>query len=104
MNSWNKSHPEELKRLEDVSAQPAREVIARRAYHIWESHGCPNGTASDDWQQAEAEIRRATFFRAGKYESSRNLRPEMWDSMIDEASEESFPASDPPATTCCTIA
>lgn len=30
--------------------------IARRAYEIWESRGCPQSDGSDDWQAAVAEL------------------------------------------------
>lgn len=30
--------------------------IAERAYHIWYSRGCPEGTAEEDWHQAEREL------------------------------------------------
>lgn len=37
--------------------QPNHEVVARRAYQIWQRHGCPAGTAFQDWLAAETELR-----------------------------------------------
>jgi hypothetical protein len=31
--------------------------IAARAYEIWQSRGCPEGTAEEDWFRAAAELR-----------------------------------------------
>lgn len=92
------------------SPVPSRERIARRAYQIWQSRGCPCGTEAQDWAQAEAELRAAQYFRAGKLEARRNRRSaavecehstgrgndEQCD-LVEEASRESFPASDAPA-------
>ena len=36
---------------------PNHETIAVRAYEIWQRHGCPAGTAFQDWIAAEAELR-----------------------------------------------
>ena len=58
---------------------PLQERIRRRAYELYVQRGNQSGSELDDWLQAEQEIRRAT------------------EQAIDEASEESFPASDPPA-------
>jgi len=55
------------------------ERIRRRAYELYIERGNESGSELDDWLQAEEEIRRAQ------------------EQAIDEASEESFPASDPPA-------
>lgn len=33
------------------------ELIGRRAHEIWLRNGRPTGTATADWQQAEAELR-----------------------------------------------
>jgi hypothetical protein len=30
--------------------------IAQRAYERWLCHGCPSGTAVQDWLEAEAEV------------------------------------------------
>jgi hypothetical protein len=30
--------------------------IARRAYEIWESRGCPPGDGADNWQAAKTEL------------------------------------------------
>jgi len=53
--------------------------IRELAYHLWLADGCPQGRALDYWLAAETAEAEA--------------------SEIDEASEESFPASDPPART-----
>jgi hypothetical protein len=49
-----------------VSTEPAivrtienpQEVISQIAYGFWESHGCPAGTALEDWVRAEHEYRQ----------------------------------------------
>ena len=56
-----------------------KERIRRRAHELYIQRGSRPGSELDDWLRAEAEIIRAQ------------------DAAIDEASEESFPASDAPA-------
>jgi Protein of unknown function (DUF2934) len=56
-----------------------QEKIRLRAYELYVQRGSQAGSELDDWLRAEAEIHRAE------------------DAAIDEASEESFPASDAPA-------
>jgi hypothetical protein len=53
--------------------------IRLRAYQIWQDAGCPDGAAHEHWLVAEAQ--------------------EADDAEVDEASEDSFPASDPPSHT-----
>jgi hypothetical protein len=53
--------------------------IRLRAYQIWQDAGCPDGAAQEHWLAAEAQ--------------------ETEDAEIDEASDDSFPASDPPSHT-----
>jgi hypothetical protein len=53
--------------------------IRLRAYQIWRDAGCPDGAANEHWLVAEAQ--------------------EAEDAEVDEASEDSFPASDPPSHT-----
>ena len=58
---------------------PSKKKIRRRAYELYVQRGSQSGSEFDDWLRAEVEILRAE------------------DAAIDEASEESFPASDAPA-------
>jgi hypothetical protein len=56
-----------------------QERIRQRAYTIWLDAGRPEGAAMDHWRTAEAM--------------------EAADAEADTASEDSFPASDPPSHT-----
>jgi len=52
--------------LTSATGAPAlREMIAQRAYSLWQSHACPVGTALKDWLQAEAEV-KAEIQRANR--------------------------------------
>jgi len=68
-------------RVKEFSSEtlPIEESIRRRAYELYVQRGNQSGSELDDWRQAEDEIRRAQ------------------DQLVDEASQESFPASDAPA-------
>jgi hypothetical protein len=42
----------------EIAAGPTHDEIAQRAREIWESRGCPEGTADSDWREAEEELRQ----------------------------------------------
>ena len=70
-----------LQNPSEAAPKARDEEIARLAHTYWEErqkNGLP-GSDVEDWLRAEAEVARVR------------------DAAIDEASEESFPASDPPA-------
>ena len=60
-----------------IEVPSLEERIRRRAHELYLQRGNEPGTEFDDWLRAEAETLR--------------------EDAIDEASEEFFPASDPPA-------
>jgi len=61
-------------------SQQGRECRIRlRAYRIWLDAGCPDGAAMEHWRMAEEQ--------------------EAVDAEVEIASEDSFPASDPPSYT-----
>jgi hypothetical protein len=64
----------------------SKKSIAELAYELWEARGCPHGSSEQDWLEAE---RLTAGSVAGAHRGSKN---------DDEASIESFPASDPPAS------
>jgi hypothetical protein len=35
---------------------PRHAQTAERAFELWQAHGCPQGSAEQDWLQAEAEL------------------------------------------------
>ena len=63
-----------------IETLPLEERIRQRAHELYVERGNQSGSELDDWLQAEEEILRAHN-----------------DALVDEASEESFPASDSPA-------
>jgi Protein of unknown function (DUF2934) len=67
------------RKIAPLEALSLDERIRRRAYELYLRRGKEPGSELDDWLQAEGEIRRTQ------------------DEGVDEASKESFPASDAPA-------
>jgi hypothetical protein len=72
------AHAETTERPTDSLFREER--VRRRAQELYRLRGDRSGSAVDDWLRAEEEIRRAVEEQA-----------------VDEALEDSFPASDPPA-------
>ena len=68
----------------DSGVRSLEDRIRRRAYELDLERGRQPGLALDDWLQAEKEIRGEEFLRDRE-------------GPVEEASKESFPASDPPA-------
>ncbi|HVA48542.1 MAG TPA: DUF2934 domain-containing protein [Pirellulales bacterium] len=61
-------NPVEARQAGRSLGRMAPQIVARRAYHIWQSHGRPSGTATTDWLQAEAELQAAGLLRRGRCE------------------------------------
>ena len=70
--------------------------VRDRAYALWEQEGRPEGQAERHWLEAEAELRDE---QDPQRQGSAGNRPgHTWtEAEVDEAADESFPASDPPA-------
>lgn len=63
-----------------------RGAIAELAYYLWEARGKPDGSAEEDWLEAERQL------------SARGSKPASSAPDLDSALQDSFPASDPPAS------
>jgi hypothetical protein len=71
---------------------PEHRSIGELAYRLWQARGCPEGSAERDWLDAEKQLRtaqRATEPRATQATTS---------DALDSSLQETFPASDPPAS------
>jgi hypothetical protein len=71
------AHAETTERPTDSLSREVR--VRRRAQELFRLRGVRPGSALDDWLRAEEQIREAE------------------ERAVDAASEDSFPASDPPA-------
>lgn len=40
----------------DGEQQPTSSDVASRAYDLWQQRGCPEGSAEEDWLEAEREL------------------------------------------------
>jgi hypothetical protein len=47
----------------DMSTLPSAEEIGERAYHLWWERGCQEGTAEQNWLEAERELQDAALSR-----------------------------------------
>jgi len=60
--------------MESAETQISDEDIARRAYEIWQSRGCPASDGHEDWEAAKAELTGTRIGRNG----STQLRLQRW--------------------------
>ena len=65
--------------------QSEHRSVRELAYQLWQAHGCPDGTAEQDWRDAERQLAAPKTHAAAS-------------AAVDASSKDSFPASDPPAT------
>jgi hypothetical protein len=65
---------------------PEDRSIGELAYRLWQAQGCPDGTAEQDWLEAEKQLRASPPARPRSSEA------------IDDSLKSTFPASDPPAS------
>jgi hypothetical protein len=66
-------HYPEQNEVEEAEAWqiPGHSQIAERAFELWISRGCPEGSPEHDWHQAEEELRAATNSRNVVHETAR---------------------------------
>jgi len=57
-DNLNSQDYELLLQQNSAEEQPAREEIAKLAYSLWEARGGGDGSAEQDWLQAERQLRK----------------------------------------------
>jgi hypothetical protein len=65
--------------------------IRELAYQLWKARGCPDGTAEQDWREAERQLAAPKTQAEPKTQAAKSAA-------VDASLKDSFPASDPPAT------
>lgn len=88
-----------------ISVEDIQHLIRTRAYQLWEAAGRPEGLEDRHWLAAEEEVLKEvdrsgatgpTVGAAIAHEPRQSGDPdERQDDLLDEALEETFPASDP---------
>lgn len=68
-------------------------TIGELAYRLWQARGCPEGTAEKDWLDAEKQLRAAQRANDARAESRASASD-----TTDRSLQDTFPASDPPAS------
>jgi hypothetical protein len=67
--------------------------IGELAYQLWQARGCPQGSAEQDWLEAERQLDAAP-----PKQPVIAKQPVTASKEIDDSLKATFPASDPPAT------
>ncbi|MDP9087992.1 MAG: DUF2934 domain-containing protein [Pseudomonadota bacterium] len=66
--------------------QNDRRSIGELAYQLWQARGCPQGSAEQDWLEAERQIAVAP------------AKAPVATARVDDSLKATYPASDPPAS------
>jgi hypothetical protein len=85
-----------------ITAEGIRKLIRARAYEIWEAEGNPEGKEREHWLAAQREVMEEVD-RSGATGPADPVAREphprdpdkRQEDLVDEAIEETFPASDP---------
>ena len=70
---------------------PEHRFIGELAYRLWQARGCPEGSAEQDWLNAEKQLRSVSLAAEARAVATAS-------DAIDSSLQETFPASDPPAS------
>ncbi len=74
--------------------------VRERAYSLWQQDGCPDGRDHEFWEPALSLVASEAKREDASKQASGPIRHESKKSkLVDQASSDSFPASDPPSFT-----
>jgi Protein of unknown function (DUF2934) len=74
--------------------------IGELAYQLWQARGCPQGTAEQDWLDAERQLRAKQAVETAATPKTAAATPKATaaaSKAIDDSLKVTFPATDPPA-------
>jgi hypothetical protein len=56
----------------EADSFPGYDHIAARAFELWHARGCPDGSAEQDWLEAEAELQARRTSQSAQGSARRN--------------------------------
>jgi len=89
-----------------MNGNPSADAVRQLAYQLWLDRGCQGGSPEEDWFRAEeilSDDHRELLQESSAEQSTPAAtadggeRRQAGENKVDQAVEESFPASDPPA-------
>jgi hypothetical protein len=76
---------------------PEHRSIGELAYHLWQARGCPEGSAEQDWLDAEKQLKSAPRAAESRAAESRSAEPRTAEPRAGDPAASAAQRTDEPA-------